>query len=266
MSKLLVNGEWYERVLPAAIYEVDFEQLILTEAAHLYPAFHLVRFKKQVRSEDGVAIADLALIDKDYRSWWVVEVELGAHSFSHVDSQVAILANASYGADEAEYLASRNTHLDRGLVRQMMMGFPPSVLVLVNEAKPEWTRSLRRWDASVGIVEVFRSQRNQDILRVNGDQPQAVVSDIVSACQIDDVLQTSLVVASPAGLSIRPGEQTRILYDGGLTSWRRVDVATKVWLMPIGRCPIPVGQKRFVLERNPDAQLSLRALLRREKT
>jgi hypothetical protein len=34
-------------------------------------------------SEYGSKKPDLALIDRDYRAWWVVEVELAHHSLHH---------------------------------------------------------------------------------------------------------------------------------------------------------------------------------------
>jgi hypothetical protein len=257
VARLLVNGEWYEEVSPGSMYETDFETLLVNHAPLLYPDFQLVPFKKRVHSEYGTAMADLALIDKLCREWWVVEVELAVHSLrEHVEPQVATLATASYGTEEADYLLSNNPSLDAPSVRDMMMGIPPRTLVIVNQARPEWVAPLRVWDATVGVVEVFRSERNREILRVNGAHPEGM-GDVVSLCRVDESLRNALVVASPAGLKVPVGASVTIAFRDGVSEWRRVQVADRVWLMPVGRYPLPPTARFFRLTRSPTGELSL---------
>jgi hypothetical protein len=106
MARLLVGSEWYDAVASEDFYEVQFEGLVLQNAASLYPSYFAVPFKTTVTSEHGSKKPDLALIDRDYRAWWVVEVELAHHSLHHhALPQVQVLATAEYGAPEAEYPA-----------------------------------------------------------------------------------------------------------------------------------------------------------------
>ena len=255
-----MGGEWYEAVSPGSIFESDFEQLLLAHAQDLYPGYLLVPFKKVVESEHGTAIADLALIDKGFREWWVVEVELGVHPFrGHVERQISVLSTASYGADEAAYLIQRNPDLDDRAVRAMMLGLPPRTLVVVNESKPDWVGPLRRWDAVVGVVEVFRSQRNQEILRVNGSHPEPM-GNLVSICDVDPGLPNSLVVASPGGLDAPAGSLVSVECGDGISQWRRMDVADRVWLMPTGRYPLSPQVRSFRLVRATGGGLVLEAL------
>src|SRR6266853_4682229 len=104
MPRLLVGSDWYEPLDGAALYEQEFERVLFQRAPSLFPGYVPVRFKKLVYSETDGARADYALVEAQYRDWWIVEVEMGHHSLEdHVLPQVAILARAHYGEEEATY-------------------------------------------------------------------------------------------------------------------------------------------------------------------
>lgn len=257
MARLLLRGETYESVSPNALFEGDYERLLLTHRDALYPHGHLVPFKCNVDSEFGRARADLALIDKSYRKWWVVEVETADHSLEgHVEPQVRALANGKYGADHARYLSAQSPDLDHNSLSEMVRGAQPRVLVLVNRACPEWIAPLRRWDARIGIVEIFRSPRSVEVLRINGEHPE-MNEDVLSACRIDPILRRSLVIDSPAALPVEEGGLVQIWYEGGVSDWKRVSTSDVVWLMPIRRSPLPHGVVEFSLVRDGSGQLRL---------
>jgi hypothetical protein len=256
VPKLLIRGEYFESVAPGALFEADYERLLMANAAYLYPQFHLVKFKCDVQSEFGGARADLALIHRTYRSWWVVEVELGAHPLQHVEPQVRILSFASYGLDEANYLATHGPGLNVENLRQMMRGAQPRVLVLVDEYKPSWDLPLKRLNALVGIVEVFRSPRGVEVLRVNGDHPSDE-ADAISICRVDPNLTRSLVVDSPAALGYADGATLTILYGDGTTQWRVVGSRDMVWLMPVRRWPLPTSVFEYTLVKTESGALRL---------
>lgn len=259
MNRLLFQGEWFDLVLPAAVYEVDFEEHLLSQAPHLYPSFHLFPFKVKVESEYGTARPDLVLIDKAYRNWWVVEVELGSHEFrQHVARQVAVLSTGRYTRDAAEYLARRHEFLNLKALNGMMAGAPPKVLVIVNQVKPEWVRELRRWDAGVAVVEMFRDTRNRTILRLSGDHPSSPDA-FVTSCRIDPSLPKSLRLDSPAALPVESGALVSLWYEGGLTMWRRIDAGPSAWLMPVKRSPLQRNHGAFEIVRGSSESLVLNA-------
>jgi hypothetical protein len=257
VARLLLRGEYYDSVSPHALREDDYEKLLLANGADLYPSWNLVAFKQVVESEYGRAKADLALIDRRYRRWWVVEVELGSHPFStHVEPQVRRLANGAYGPSHADSIHSAMPTLDRRAVGEMIMGEQPRVLVLVNQPKPDWLPALHIWGARVGIVEVFRSPRNVDVLRINGEHPDDL-GDLVSLCRVDPLIPSSLIVASPAALGVSSGEKLTLVFEGGLTEWRRVDVADRVWLMPIRRSPLPTNVSGYRITEDGTGRLMI---------
>lgn len=258
MARLLVNDEWFDSVSPESLYESEFEDLLLEKAETLYPTFHAVRFNALVNSDRGPKRADLALIDRQYRDWWVVEIELSNHPLkSHVEDQVAGLSSGSYGLAEAKHLCARSKALDRAAVIEMMRGAQPRVLVIVNQSMPVWSNTLARYGAVVSVAEVFRSNRNRTILRINGDHP-VPIGNIVSKCEREPSTPF-LTVNSPAALKVRPKGKVTIWFEGGVTEWLRCDSATKVWLIPSGRNPLPDGSRYFVLSRSDEGHLVLEA-------
>ena len=236
--RILANGEWFEPVSSESQYETEFESLILARSDVLFPEFHVVPFKLAVESELGRRIPDLALVDREYRKWWVVEVELAHHSlYGHVMPQVEVFARGRYTEEHTDHLYGVRNDLDRAALQDMVKGHPPRVLVIVNRNVPQWVEPIHRLEGIVTVVEIFRSDRNRHLLRVNGDYPQSEEPRLVSRCRLDRALPNLLLLDSPATLAVRAGEALIISFDDGLTSWSRIDTADRVWLVPSGREP-----------------------------
>ena len=255
--RLLLSEEWYETVSSEGQYESEFESVILSRANSLFPQFNVVPFKIPVESEDGRKIPDLALVDFSYRFWWVVEVEMAHHSlYGHVIPQVEAFARGRYGEEHADHLASSSGDLDKSALQDMVRGAQPRVAVVVNRSVPNWIEPIHKLDAIITVVEIFRSGRNQHILRVNGDYPEVAGSQIATHCRLDRTLPSLLQVDSPAALGVAAGEKIDVEFNGGLTSWSRLDVSNKVWLVPTGRNPLALGQE-YVLWRDAGSRLIL---------
>jgi len=256
MTKILVGDEWYETVDPGAYYESEFERVLVQKSGVIFPAFHALPFKKVVSSETDSARADYALIEKGYREWWVVEVEMSYHSLSgHVIPQIRTLANARYGHEEAEYLARQKPDLHPQRLMDMMKGTPPTVLVVLDRPEPSWVLEVERENAKMAVFEILRSKRHRYIYRVNGFVPSSV-AEIVSCCRLDPLMPMLLCVESPGGLGVERGEEVDIAYDGRLTVWSRLDTAGQVWLKPETRNPLREGE-RYQLQRTCDGRLFL---------
>ena len=241
--RLLVNGEWFDAISSEAQYERDFQDLVMSQADLLFPEYHALPFRIPVESEEGRRIPDLALIDHHYRHWWVVEVEMAHHSlYGHVLPQVEVFAHGRYGEEHGEHLIKQSKMLDPEAIRDMIKGAHPRVLVVVNQNTSTWVAPIHRLDGLISVVEIFRSGKNQHILRINGDRPREVVNELVSACRLDRSLPSLLQVDSPAALGIKHGERLSISFHGGLTDWERFDVADQVWLSPMRRNPLMKGR------------------------
>lgn len=256
MARLLLKSTWFDEMSIHSSYETEFEQVILSRAPELFPGFHACSFKPIVCNDEESAKPDLALVDHAYQHWWVVEVEMGYHSFDrHVLPQVRTLCTAVYGEAEAAELCRANSSLDLAKVKDMFKGGQPRVLVIANRYYTEWAEKLKVFGAEVTGIEVFRSDRNEFCLRIVGFTPIAV-SEASSDCIFDSVLPSFLEVRSPAVLSIEHGQTVEIDFLGTKTVWKRVDSADKVWLAPVGKTPA-FPKKRFKLTRNSVHQFYL---------
>jgi hypothetical protein len=264
MAKILFQNRWFEELAPTSVYESVFEGIVKAHALSLWPRFHAVRFKAAVYAENTAAKPDFALVEHGYREWWVVEVEMEHHSLDgHVLPQIRTLAEASYGKDEATKLCESCPDLDVGKVTDMMKGRQPRVLVVVNKPRPEWIKPLAKHDASLAVFEVFRSDRNEYLFRVNGEHPIGP-SEVVSLCRFDSLITRWLVVDSPAGLGVSPQGKVQIIYHDHLTEWQRIDVSDKVWLLSLGPNPLSEDYDYEILRRG-DGQFMFRETPKRPK-
>ncbi len=224
--------------------------MIQQRAASLFPEYYVTPFKIRVEADTGDAKKpDLALIDRQYRRWWVVEVEMAHHSLrGHVLPQVEVFSEGRYGWEHAEHMA-RSSVIEKQRARDMIRGAQPRVLVIVNQNVPSWVEPIHQLRGRVMVVEMFRSGRNQHVLRVNGDHPSELegAADVVSKCRLDPWLPRLLQIDSPA--SLPTGSAIRILFRGGLTVWERLTISNKVWLSPVERNPLN-GDRTYAIVRD----------------
>jgi hypothetical protein len=239
------------------MYEQDFQKIIVSQIASLLPGYHVLNFSKRVFYETEGAQADIAIIDKQYREWWVVEVEMANHSLhTHVLPQVRVLSLARYGDDVAEYLAGKYEQLDIRRLRDMMKGSQPRVLVVVNDLCYQWIDTLRNRNISMVSLRPYITDKNEFIYHITGDLPEQIGERFVSECQVDSVVPCLLSVSSPANLNVELGEEIVILFDGGITKWNKVEIANRVWLRPRGPNPL-MAKITYAIFRAEDGGLTL---------
>lgn len=254
MARILIDKEWFEEISVKALYESEFETILLGQALSLFPGYFLVPFKRTVLSEDGSARADFALIETQYREWWVVEVELADHSLNyHVLPQVRTLSRARYSEPEAKYLSEKNADLIYERLLDMMKGSQPRVLVIVNSHKADWANSLLAHDAKLMVIEIYRSMLNKHAFWIKGGR-LSELADLLSTCHFDGMLPRFLAIDSPSALDVRHNESIEVMFEETFTTWTRVDISNKVWLTTKAPCPLP-EDKHFELVRLADGSL-----------
>ena len=242
--RMLLDGDWFDAVSSPGQYEHDFEAVVLSRARFLFPEYHVLSFKVPVESDYDRRVPDLALVDHDYRAWWVVEVEMAHHSLHrHVLPQVDVFANGAYTETHAIHMVSQLAVLDSIALHDMIKGAQPGVLVVVNKGVSEWIEPIHRAGGLLSVVEVFRSENNRHILRINGDSPTMPASNVATSCRLDPAIPPLLQVDSPVGLGVTSGTRLSIRFRDGFTDWMRVDISNRVWLSPLGRNPLSAGQE-----------------------
>jgi hypothetical protein len=256
MAKLLLGDKWFEKLSPKAMYEAEFERIVVQNGDKLFPEYHVVSFKRTAENISTSAKADLALIEKEYREWWLGEIELSNHSFEgHVLPQVRTIAGAKFDRSHVDALCAECSVLDRVRVSEMLKGSPPRVLVVVNDVMQAWIKPLKEHDARVMFIEVFRSEMNEHAFRMNGESLVPNL-DVVSECSLDPFVPRFLRIFSPSRLEIQPNQRVQIYLDDAVSEWIRLDIADAVYLSPLKQNPLS-GRGRFVLKRRPDGCLVL---------
>jgi hypothetical protein len=256
MARVLHEGLWYDALTSSALYEKEFERIVMQHSTLLFPEFRPSVYKATVYSDTSSARPDYALIEQQYREWWIVELELANHPFEgHVLPQVSTLVEARYGAEQAAYLAARNPGLDENRVRDLMKGQTPRVLVVVNEPRPQWVSALNAIRAELAVFEIFRSVEGKHLYRFNGYTPRGP-GNVVSRCRLDRALPWALRVDSPSALGFRRNESIEILFGETLSEWERMDSADMVWLVPKARVKLE-KQTVYALTRLENGRLRL---------
>lgn len=258
MARVLIDGEWCEEITQA-LSEGDFEAIVVEQADSVYPDHHVVPFKKTVESDEGTVKADLALIHKHYREWWVVEVEMAHHSFdSHVLPQVRKLTSADYGTPEATYLCGKAPILDAVRTSDLVRGTLPRVLVIVNTPRPDWVNDLARYNAELAVFEVFRSGADKQLFRVNGYRLEQIVT-VIAPCSLHPVMPTLLVVESPNNFVTSQSGKVNITHRGLVSEWHLLSVNNnEVWLYPLSARNRLLSNTRYELVQLSDGSFEIR--------
>ncbi len=266
MSRVLVVDEWYDELATDALLEKEYQALIVQGAELFWPAYRVVPFTITLRSEYfESAKADLALIDRNYVDWVVVEVELGHHSFdAHVLPQARTLREARYDGAVAEYLLGRCSDLDPMKTRELVRASQPQVLVVVNQPMAFWRDPLRQCGVRLSVVQVFRSDRNKHLFRVDGDTLLRP-SGIASGCSPVPSMPGFLQVLNPAILNVPNHGRLNITCEGRVGTWERLDTADRVFLMPYRGAGVPPA-RTYVLRPLDDGSFALESTDSRRRT
>lgn len=252
MARILAVDEWYDELASDALLEKEYQALLVQGAGILWPNYRVLPFTPILRSEYfESARADLALVDKDYVDWVVVEVELGHHPFdAHVLPQARTLREARYDGAIAEYLLGRCPDLDPGRTRELVRASQPQVLVVVNQPMAPWREPLRQCGVRYAVVQVFRSDRNKHLFRVDGDS-LVRSTGVASACAPVPSMPGFLEILNPAILSVPNHGRLNISCEGRIGTWERLDTADRVFLMPFRGAGVPQA-RTYVLRPQAD--------------
>ena len=255
MAKIFANGRWYMTKFSTSMYERHYEQRIMHNADTLFPNYICCRFGVDVVSNDygGPMQPDLVLIDKNYRYWYVVEVELETDNFSHVEQQVKVFTSGNYGEEQIEYLVERNIDLDPIKLRKLMITSQPEVVVLLPKIKPAWATSLLQYGCKFVVVEVFCSTDNFEVLRRNGDELRDESEFVLTNLKFRSL--KAFEIESPGNLDM--SEPIIVIdYEGELTRWRITQWGNTYMLMPHGAVGLELKPGlRMSIVRTPEGLL-----------
>jgi hypothetical protein len=239
MNKILNQGNWYNLVSSNSVYEISYENQILRFSKDIFPGFYCSKFKIKVNSVFGNCIPDLVLVHKEYKDWYVVEVELEHHSLgSHVADQIRSMHYGEYGSEHGKYLLKEIPGLDQEKVAELIKQ-KPKTLVIVPISKISWRESLYQYQTKIMCIEVWEDDKGIPLLRIDGDLPESYEEKFITELEIDRSLNRLLKVKNTGSI---PAEgKMQIDISGRTSEWRIISTSAGKWLNPDGKWPLPEG-------------------------
>ena len=255
MQRLLLENDWYDPVRPNSVMDTDYEALILGRSAVLFPNFTPVPLHYRVTNSQGHASPHIALIEKTYRSWWLVLLETGSAPEPHyVRQQAEVLRAADYGPDFLEVLTGRGAEIDPELVSLLIKNKQPGVfLILCHPPAPDVDDPAVR----IGIAEIFKSTTGAHILRINGRHPPASEERLGTCTRNRHVLPNLLRLRLDPGVEAKIPGRCEIEIDGTVSTWTARPQPSEIFLVPDGSTGLPVDQDIFVMIRGAAGRFRL---------
>lgn len=235
MSKILIRSQQYFEVDLGSFHEPEIQSVIASKANAIYPGFFYAPFEVIINSEHGSNKADFVLVELEYRSWWVCEVELLNHSlYDHVIPQVKTFRDGKYDQRHVTYAVNKNQEIDPIRFGVLVETERPGILVVVNRFNKEWESVIRYEGAKLSVFEMFRQEnRSEFAFRINGYIPQPQ-GEVLSYVEVDSGMPRLLKVLKPSALPGHNGDILQIAMKDVVSDWKINLYEDKAWLNPIG--------------------------------
>ena len=233
--------------------ESEFEAITLRAFGCLFPQYQCIVFGGRFLYEDEIRKPDLAMVARDRSHWFVVEVELVSHSLErHVLPQVRAFRYGDPQPDCANIL-SRELGIDIGEALTLVQRVPRAVVVVANQAKPEWDQSIRAHQGQLLVVTRFANTAGREAFEVAGSLSAVKESlgfGVYSAT--DTMIRFASSIALPSG-------HLQIEAPGGIASlWRVFRDERHAWLIKdSGRLDLADGE-HVQLVRAIDGRITMR--------
>ncbi|TSA24356.1 MAG: hypothetical protein D4R67_11975 [Bacteroidetes bacterium] len=280
MARILTtyDSSWYDELNSVASYsETDFERRIKQHISKIFPDYISFGFKKTVQDNTFRNRPDLAMIRKDYKEWYIIEVELGSDYFPHVKRQIETFINGDYNPYSiTEYIVKKIKEghpfyrFDRQAIFELVSSTAPNVIVMVDRPKDDWFQEIDRIGGKNFIFQIYKNPKGtHHLFRLDGFYPKKRTKEV--HCSFHKVMldlleihdQEILLTTQPKKKKMKtflrsipflqklfPTEnpdELLIRYKDQLTSWGIVTMDGRLYLKFLGRVnPLP-PEKSYVL-------------------
>ena len=220
MTWLIRQRRIYEQVYYE--YENEFNRIAKTQLAKVLPAFSIVDFSPFVIGDEGVRRKpDLALIDRSYAMWAVVEVELESHSLEHhVLPQIQAFTTGRYDFKHANLIHRKDPKLNLESLRNLITYVPPVVVVVVNARsvlENGWSVLESDHSAHLTFLESFRSKDDDLVFLLSGYIPSPQPSQIIGLKK--HKMLNALVCAQPRNVPASIQDEIRMYWRKRPHTW-----------------------------------------------
>lgn len=167
----------YSLVDPTMFTELEFEQHVRAALECVYRDYHCIPFRGVFQFDGDTNVADLALIHKQFKHWFVIEVELVSHSlYGHVIPQVRSFQYGTPADSCAEQIGDGVPQCDIKQARTLLKFVPKSVAVVANRADKNWIEVLRGHNVQFVAVSIFKTTYGGYALETEGSLDEPSVS------------------------------------------------------------------------------------------
>jgi hypothetical protein len=204
MKTILVGNctpeQVYQLADPDAPNEAELEYKTVKILSCIYPDFHCIVFGGSFSHSERLYRPDLALIARDFSHWFVIEVELIAHSFvGHALPQARAFR---YGEPQPDCVTiiSRELGISAERSRTLINHVPRTVAVIANKPDESWEIALRSHDIQFLTVSWFLSPDGMEAIELGGTlevMQESLGFGVYSA--VDKSIRFSRVVRLPVG-------------------------------------------------------------------
>ncbi len=217
MKLLTKNERIYYR--SDAFLENHYESIVKSELSRVLPDFSVFDFKLKVESTTGdFNIPDLAIVENNLLSWFIVEVELSHHSLEgHVFPQVSTFANGVYTKIHSQYIAGKLKDLHVEAVDLLIRRNPPKIIVVVESAsvfRKGWAKLEDQLGAKITVLEIFKSESDDSIFNISGFLPTRSKFQVIRIRK-HKMLNAFRCRTSP-GIQSLHGTEVPVEYDGSI--------------------------------------------------
>lgn len=216
----------FELADPSGVKEWEFEETAVRVLKHLRPDCFIVPFHPDVLHDGAKWNPDLAVVDKDFTHWFVVEVEIANHHLEkHVIPQVTAFCEGRYDASAASML-SKALKIGTQQAETLLATIPRDVVVVSNKRDERWNHKLAALGVQHIVIETYRNKTTaQTVHRLEGELVPAHRSLGFGRIRLTDG-----VVVTQAGTFWKDG-QIEIHGPDGAAVWRCSVTDGKAWLM-----------------------------------
>lgn len=251
MDRVLIPTEWFDAIAPDSYFEADFEGRLRANCRQLFPDWFFVPFKVNVTARDtgyGAKQPDFALIDRQYRQWWVVEAEIASHSLNdHVLPQVIVFSLGEYGSEHVDYVSAQEAMIERSKLNALIEHVAPGVLVVVNDDVPGWKPILQRHHIELCVVKPYRDQLGHSAYLVRGTLPRPD-STLITFARRADGLPRTLLLENAQVVPFQDGAAIELLGPGARPgTWRFFLAGDRAYLMALTTFPFSETSVEFEL-------------------
>jgi hypothetical protein len=171
---LIKSNDWAEQYFSTVVQK--FSHVI-------FPNHYCFKFEVDMFYIGNKVRPDLILIEKQFKDWWLVEVELERHSWlNHIQEQIEKILNAEITDKHQEKIKEKlSSHLKKlGLnenedqmarVKSLINNERHKTLVIVDSEPKSWMNELQKGDARLMTVQVYRNERNDHMIRCDTSLP-----------------------------------------------------------------------------------------------